>query len=108
MLHAGQRQDLVIVERETITSNGLNEQVSSWARYARGYARVSWGSGSERIEAARQAAVQAATFTVLATTKMRSVTPADRLVHAGVPWNIVAVSLIGREEVALTCQRKVG
>ncbi len=107
MLHAGQRDTLIIVERATVTENGLGEEVSTWAEFTRGYAVRRWGSGAERLERAQLRGAQGATFTVLVTPEMANVTLGDRINDGGTIWNIAARADISRHEIAFTVERVV-
>lgn len=104
MIDPGQRDVLVIVERRGAdTDDGYTKQPGAWAEYARGWARVRYGSSSERREAAQERAIQAATFEFAWTPKLEAVRTTDRLIALGSAWDIASRIITGlRDEVHVT------
>ncbi len=88
---AGGRDQLVAIERNEPTENARGDMVDNWVPVTRAWARVIFGRGSERRQAAREQVVQAATFIVLSEIRTRAVTADDhRIVHKGALWDVVA------------------
>lgn len=103
MRPAGQRDKLVTIQRATYVTDVHNEDVPSWAPIGREWARVIWGAGAERREAAQTQAVQSATFQVLDNSLTRSLTAKDRIVWNGIHWDIAAPGVpISRGELEIS------
>lgn len=95
MTDPGARPHLVTIERATIEQDDYGGEVLTWGELVTAYARVSHGSGSERREAAQEAAVQAATFEFDWNPILEGVRAKDRLQAFGSAWDIVSVAVIG-------------
>lgn len=72
-------------------------EIETFEPYARAWAQVFYGSGSERREAAAAGGIQTATFRCLANTTLREIKRRDRIVFEGVQWGISAISLVGTQ-----------
>jgi head-tail adaptor len=98
-------------ERATILENDLGgEEADAWELVEMAWAKVLYGTGAERRQAAVDGATQTATFRVLSTNALRGVTIKNRIVDdAGVEWNIVSIAPIGvNKEIEFTARTDKG
>jgi head-tail adaptor len=98
----GVRDTLVTIQRGTPTSDDYGGETMSWADLATAYARVRFGSGEERREAAQERAVQAATFECDYNGTLAGVQLNDRLFINEFPteyWDIINKAPLGHEEI---------
>lgn len=97
MTPASQRNQVIVFERATETRGALGgKSATSWAAMGTArFAKVLFGSGSERRTAAVESATQAATFRVLADDLAVEVTTQDRIVHRGLAYDITGIAAIG-------------
>jgi hypothetical protein len=100
----GIRETLVTIQRGTLVSNDYGETLdfSSPTLVATAYARVRFGSGEERREAAQERAVQAATFECDYNGTLAGVQLNDRLFINEFPseyWDIINKAPLGHEEI---------
>jgi head-tail adaptor len=103
MTDPGQRDHLVIVQRATTTADDYGTKVSTWHEYARGYARIRYGSAQERREAAQENAAQTATFELDWNPTVAGTRPRDRLYVFDTVWDVVSAVVIGHQrEVHIT------
>lgn len=91
---AGQMRSPIVFERETPRRSELGGPApGEWSRLFVSPGKVRWGSGAERASAALgEQAVQTATFRVRSNTSTRGVTVKDRIVFAGLNWDIAAIA----------------
>lgn len=89
----GARQHRIRIERATVAKVD-GEGIETWAPLTEAFARIQYGTGRERREAAQEVAVLPATFWILDTPKTRAVTPKDRIVFQGT-WDIIENSPAG-------------
>lgn len=102
----GQRDRLVTFERGTVTTDDYGGETASWATYAQAWARVRFGSGQERREAAQEAGVQAATFEVLWSPTLDDISITDRIQFDGAAWDITNRAPVGlNSELHFTATR---
>lgn len=104
MIDPGQRPHLVIVQRRGAeTDDGYTKQPGAWAEYARGWARIRYGTANERREAAAERASRVATFEFEWTPKLEGVKSTDRLIVFDTAWDVSDAAVIGmRSEVHIT------
>lgn len=102
---AGQRDRLIVIERGTATSDNYGGETLTWAEHARGWARVRFGTGQERREAAQEGGVQSATFELLSTAALRAVTLKDRILFDGSAWDITEAAPLDRMTIRFTATR---
>ena len=96
---AGQRDQRVQFERAAVVTDDHGEDVSTWAALGEPRsAKVVYGRGEERREAARQGATQTATFIVLADELTRTIVTGDRIAFSGT-WDINGIAPRGRGEI---------
>lgn len=98
---AGELKFRIQFQRPTV-ARGTSGTKTITAHSSLGYvrAKVLYGTGAERRTAGVENAVQTATFrcranvTTSGGTVVRNITAQDRIVHAGLNWDIVAISLL--------------
>lgn len=104
-LPAGDLRDRIVFERDTPTKNSFNEPVSVWAEYGRASAKVTYGTGQERREAAQQSASAPATFRVRRNAVTAALTTQDRIQFLGAAWDISSIVPFQREGFDFTATR---
>jgi hypothetical protein len=94
MIPAGERTTPVTFQRGTPVSDDYSSEASiNWNNLsleAEVMAKVLYGTGSERREAAQKAATQPATVMVNWTPTLAGITAKDRAVFDGFPWDITS------------------
>jgi head-tail adaptor len=107
---AGRRDQLITLQSYTATQDDYGEEVQTWAPLGTEWARVIYGRGAERRQAAQEQASQVATFEMVSNSRTRALLPRDRIVHLGYEWDILgppALDTPRRGEVAVEAQRAV-
>lgn len=94
-MKAGRRPHLVTIQRATITPDDYKNEVRTWHTHATAYARISYGTGAERREAAQENANQTATFEFDWNPTLAGVTAKDRLSAFDTVWDITGTVTIG-------------
>lgn len=96
MTPAGQRDKRITFQRATRTRSSLGTATAgAWGDIGARWAKVLYGSGSERRAASVEQAVQPATFRVLADTLTRGILTTDRIAFDGLVWDITNIAPIG-------------
>lgn len=97
---AGQRDRRIAFLRPTVTEDELGPEVETFVSAVQARAKVLYGTGRERRDAASVGVVQSATFRVLSTARVREVTERWRIRDdRDVDWGIGSISPIGRTEI---------
>ncbi len=78
----------ITFQRATASQDGAGEETLTWADLAKRDAKVFYGRGNERRQAAMEQGEQPATFQVLNDEVTRTVTLEDRIVYDGGDWDI--------------------
>jgi head-tail adaptor len=100
---AGERPHLVTIQRAVTVTDDYGGESKTWHELATGYARLSYGTGQERREAAQENASQAATFEFDWSPTIAAVKPSDRLYCFDTVWDVASAVTIGaNEEVHIT------
>lgn len=102
---AGKRDTLITIERFTSTTDEYGDPVQAWTELGKEWAQVFWGRGDERRSAAMEQGAQPATFLMLSNPRTRDLTVKDRIVLAGVAWDIQGVAPMNRADVEVTAVR---
>jgi len=103
---AGGRHTLVTFERGTATTDDYGGETLTWGQVAQAWARVTYGTGAERRQAAQEQAEQAATIMALWTPTLAAVAVKDRITFNGASWDITSVAPIGlNTEIHFTATR---
>lgn len=79
------------------TEGGSGVESEAFVPGARAWAKVFFGTGSERREAAAAGGVQTATFRCLSNSALRAVTRRDRILFEGTEWGISAISQVASQ-----------
>lgn len=101
----GQRDSLVTFQRGTPTEDEHGGQTMSWATLTTAWARVRYGTGQERREAAQERASQAATFECEWSVTLSAVLVTDRISFDGDTWDIVSKAPLGHKEIHFAAVR---
>ena len=92
-MQAGKLQNRIALQRLTETVAPSGAVTTTWATYAEGRAELRQAGVSEFLTAATEATTKNAVFLVR---WLPGVSVADRILHDGTAWNIVAIAEIGR------------
>lgn len=95
MTDPGERPHLLTIQRATVTQDDYKSEVRTWHTYATGWAKVAYGTGQERREAAQENANQTATFMFDWSPALAGVTAKDRLYVFDTVWDITGNVVIG-------------
>lgn len=108
-MSAGERNRRIdFVRLDTATDDYGGEIESAPDQVAGVFAKVMFGTGQERREAAQEAGSQAATFIVLWTPKLDAVGVTDRIRFDGADWDITNIAPVGlNRELHFTATRRV-
>lgn len=98
MTSAGPRNRLITIERATVVNDDYGGETLTWAAYAQAWAQVKYGTGGERRAAAQREEMLAATFRVLWTSALKTVTVEDRIAFDGFAWDIHSIAPLGYNE----------
>ena len=107
---ARQRERRIQFERATIARNAIGvEEPSAWSLIEKAWAKVLFGTGQERRAAGAEGATQTATFRVLSTIALRTVTERDRILFDGRGWSITSIAPVGvNDEIEFTATVEKG
>lgn len=89
-MKARERNQKIVIERKTVTTDDYGGEVETWATFATEWAKVVYGSGREQREAAQLQGSLPAAFEVDSNSNTRAVTELDRINFDGAYWNISA------------------
>ena len=97
MIPAGERDRKIAFHAIVVTEDGLGTETEAVASdpVAQAFAKVLFGTGQERRDAAAAGAVQSATFRVLSTAAIRTVTERHIIRGLDADWGIVSISPVG-------------
>ena len=102
---AGQRSELIVIERATASEDEYGNPVLTWGTHATRRARVRFGTAQEKREAAQEGGVQSATFECISSSTLRSVTLKDRISYIGSSWDITETAPLDRKTIRFTATR---
>ena len=92
-MQSGKLNNLIELQRQTETVAASGAVSSTWATYATGRAELRQAGISEFLTTAIEGTENNAVFLIR---WVSGVSVADRILHNGVAWNIVALAEIGR------------
>lgn len=101
----GKRESLITIQRGTVTADDYGGETTVWSTLITARARVRYGTGQERREAAQERMVQAATFECEWNVGLATVIPTDRIVFDGDNWDIISDSPLGHREIHFAAVR---
>jgi SPP1 family predicted phage head-tail adaptor len=107
VIPAGERTTLVAFERGTAATDDYGGETLTYANVATVAAKILYGTGAERRQAAQERAEQAATVMVNYTPTLASVVTKDRCTFDGFQWDITSPpARVGlNDELHFTCVR---
>lgn len=108
MINAGQRDKRIIFQRFTATQDEYGEPTGGvvWTPFGKPQkAKVHYGRGDERRQAAQEQGSQAATFNCHATVTTKAVKITDRIVLGADNWDVIGISPVTRREIEFTAKR---
>lgn len=107
MIDAGQRDKLIRFVRPVTTTNDHGDQEEGVPNYiAEAWARVRYGTGQERREAAQRQATVTATFECNWTPTLAAVIETDKISFDSATWDIASRALVGQNsEIHFTAIR---
>jgi head-tail adaptor len=91
----GERPHLVEIQRGITTTDDYGQGGTTWHELATGWAKIRYGTGQERRQAAQENAAQAATFEFDWNPTLAGVRPSDRLYVFSTVWDITSNVTIG-------------
>jgi len=91
-MSADKRDRLLTFQRATATTDAYGEEIEEWGALGQEWARVFYGTGSERRVSAADQGEQSATFQVLDNSVTRAVVVKDRIVMGADNWDIRGIS----------------
>jgi SPP1 family predicted phage head-tail adaptor len=101
-MSAGHRDRIIAIERAAVNQNEYGEEIETWAEAFKEWARVFYGKGNERREAAADRSEMPITFAALSNGNSRTITARDRIRYDGLIWNIQGVAPVTRGEIEIT------
>lgn len=101
----GVRESLITIERGTPTEDAYGGQTISWATLTTAYARIRYGTGQERREAAQERMVQSATFECDWNATLAGVIATDRITFESETWDIVSKAPLSHQEIHFAAVR---
>lgn len=102
----GQRDQLVIFERGTVAGDDYTDAGSTaWSEHLQAWARVRYGTGQERREAAQERMSQAATFECEYSPALADVQLTDRILFDTDAWDIISKAPLGHREIHFAAVR---
>lgn len=101
----GERESLITFQRATVSVDDYGGETPSWADLVSVYARVKYGTGQERREAAQERATQAATFECDWNTALATVIVTDRILFEGEAWDVTSKAPLGHHEIHFAAVR---
>lgn len=103
MTDPGERPHLVTIQRAVTATDDYGGETQTWHMHTTGWARVRYGTGQERREAAQENASLAATFEFDWTPTLAALKPTDRLNVFDTVWDVASTFVIGgNKEVHIT------
>lgn len=106
-MRAGQRTELIVIERATVTEDAYGGVVETWGTYASRRARVRFGTAQEKREAAQEGGLQSATFECVRTATLDAVTLKDRISYLNSKWDLTETAPLDRKTIRFTGTRAV-
>lgn len=107
MTPAGRRDQRVVIKAPgAISENSHGEPETVWSEHCKAWAKVLYGTGAERREAAIEGADQTATFIVVRNSNIDAVGTKYRLFFNGADWDIESIAKVSRAEAHITAKRR--
>jgi hypothetical protein len=107
-MNRGQFDRLVIFKQATTTTNDHGEEIAGGSTtLAEAFARVRFGTGQEKREAAQESGVQSATFEVIPTEALLAVPLTATIEFDGSDWDLTEKANLERNLMRFTGTRSV-
>lgn len=104
-MNRGAFDRLIVVQRATVVVDDYGGETPTWADVEQAWARVRFGVAQEKREAAQESGVQSATFELMPTTALLTVTLKDKIIFDGSDWDITEVAPLERNLLRFTATR---
>jgi SPP1 family predicted phage head-tail adaptor len=101
----GKRDALITFERGVVTVDNYGGETPNWDEVIQAWARVKYGTGQERREAAQERMSQAATFECEWSETLASIGLTDRINFGGDAWDIISKAPLGHREIHFAAVR---
>lgn len=101
----GQRDSLITFQRGTPTPDDYGGETIVYSTLTTAWARVRYGTGQERREAAQERASQAATFECEWSATLAAVLVTDRISFDSDTWDIISKAPLGHKEIHFAAVR---
>jgi head-tail adaptor len=103
----GTRDTLITFQRGTLGGDDYTDGVLGppWNEITQAWARVKYGTGQERREAAQERMSQAATFECEWSETLASIELTDRITFDGDAWDIISKAPLGHREIHFAAVR---
>jgi hypothetical protein len=106
VIPAGQRDRLIIFQRAMMVRDAYGaKKPEGNSELTRAMARVIFGTGQEKREAAQEKALQSATFECVLTPALKGVKMTDTIQFDSSDWDIVEKSELDRQKIRFTATR---
>jgi hypothetical protein len=107
-VNRGQFDRLVTFKQATTTTNDDGEEIASGSTtLAEAWARVRFGTGQEKRQAAQESGVQSATFEVIPTPALMAVPLTATIEYDGSDWDLTEKADLERNLMRFTATRSV-
>lgn len=101
----GQYDRLVTFQTGGAATDDYGGETLTWADLESGWAKVKFGTAQEKREAAQEGGAQSATFELIPTAALRSVTLKDRIWFDDSAWDITEKAELDRKTIRFTAAR---
>lgn len=107
-MKSGELTTKVVFEQAQPSQDQYGGEALAWDGAIPAWAKVLYGTGQERRQAAQESAEQTATVIVRHSVSLASLDPKDRVSFGGGAWDIVSIVPIGiNDELHFTVKRAV-
>lgn len=106
-MERGKFDRLVTFQRATVTTNDYGEEIPTFSPLQQAWARVRFGSASEKREAAQERGMQTISLELIPTNALRSVTLRDQILFDDSVWDITEKADLDRQTIRFTAVRSL-
>jgi SPP1 family predicted phage head-tail adaptor len=97
-MRAGFLDRRVVIERAALVTDDFGQDIETWQPIATVWASKADIRDAERVAAQQVGATVTTRFQMRWSSRVRDISPRDRVVHAGDVYQVVAVKELGRRE----------
>jgi SPP1 family predicted phage head-tail adaptor len=101
----GKRDSLITFERASVAADDYGGEEAEWVEHTTAWARIKYGTGQERREAAQERMSQAATFECEWSPTLAAIRTTDRINFDGDTWDIISKAPLGHREIHFAAVR---